>query len=151
MNLMDVNVLVYVFRRDSERHQDYRTWFNELLNGDAAFAVSEQVLSSVVRLTTHPRVFREPSSLSEVTKYADSILEQPNCRVVRPGAKHWGIFKRLCTEANAKANLVTDAWFAALAIESGCIWVTTDRDYARFPGLRWRKPLDGSDIVENPR
>jgi hypothetical protein len=37
--------------------------------------------------------------------------------------------------------MVTDAYFAALALESGCEWVTTDRDYARFAGLAWRHPL----------
>jgi uncharacterized protein len=40
-----------------------------------------------------------------------------------------------------KGHLVQDAWFAALAIESGCEWVTTDRDYARFPRLRRREPF----------
>jgi predicted nucleic acid-binding protein len=39
--------------------------------------------------------------------------------------------------------LVWDAHLAAIAIESGCEWITADRDYARFPGLRWRHPLDG--------
>jgi len=37
--------------------------------------------------------------------------------------------------------MVADAYLAALAIGSGSEWVTTDRDYARFPGLRWRHPL----------
>jgi predicted nucleic acid-binding protein len=32
-------------------------------------------------------------------------------------------------------GIVTDAWFAALAIEWDCEWVTFGRDYARFPGL----------------
>ncbi len=27
---------------------------------------------------------------------------------------------------------VTEAWYAAPAIEWGCEWVTLDRDYARF-------------------
>jgi uncharacterized protein len=60
--------------------------------------------------------------------------------VVQPGDAHWGIFARLCREADAKGNLVPDAWFAAMAIEAGCEWVTLDRDYSRFPGLKWRPP-----------
>lgn len=43
---------------------------------------------------------------------------------------------------NAKGNLIPDAYLAALAIESGSEWITTDRDYSRFPGLRWRHPLE---------
>jgi len=31
---------------------------------------------------------------------------------------------------------VADAYLAALAVESGSEWIITDRDYARFPGLR---------------
>jgi len=36
---------------------------------------------------------------------------------------------------------VTDAYIAALAIEHVCELVTTDSDFARFPGLRWCHPL----------
>jgi uncharacterized protein len=46
----------------------------------------------------------------------------------------------LCKKAAVSGNLVQDAWLAALAIESGCEWITFDRDFARFPGLRWRIP-----------
>ncbi len=58
-----------------------------------------------------------------------------------PGPRHWEIFVRLCRAVRVKGNLVQDAYLAALAIESGSEWITTDRDYSRFPGLRWRHPL----------
>ncbi len=61
---------------------------------------------------------------------------------IEPSPRHWEIFERLCSEGNARGNLVKDAYLVALAIESGCEWITTDRDYARFPGLRWRHPLE---------
>lgn len=150
MNLLDVNVLVYAFRRDTERHDDYRSWLLDLLRRDSAFAVSEQVLSSVIRLSTHPRVFKQPSKLEESIAFTESIRSHPHCRIVRPGDNHWPLFVRLCESTNARANLVTDAWFAALAIESGSVWVTTDRDYSRFPGLKWQHPLDHRGAVENP-
>jgi predicted nucleic acid-binding protein len=70
------------------------------------------------------------------------LREQPNRVQLEPGPRHWEIFERLCRESGAKGNLVADAYLAALAIESGCEWVTTDRDYSRFKGLRWRHPLD---------
>lgn len=150
MILFDVNVLVYAFRRDAERHAQFREWLHSVLDGESAFALSEQVLSSVVRLTTHPKVFKEPNTLREALDYVNALREHPNCRLVRAGEGHWSIFSRLCEASNAKANLVTDAWFAALAIESGSIWITSDRDYARFSGLKWRHPLDHIEIIENP-
>ena len=150
MNLLDVNVLIYSFRRDAERHDAFRAWLLELMNGDAAFAISEQVLTSVIRITTHPRIFKEPTTLKEAIAFTETIQQHPNCRAVRSSPQHWSLFVRLCDATNARANLVTDAWFAALAIESGCTWITTDRDFARFPGLKWQHPLDHSDAIENP-
>jgi predicted nucleic acid-binding protein len=78
--------------------------------------------------------------LEEAFGFCEDLLEQPHCQIVEPGERHWGIFKRLCMETNTRGRRVTDAWFAALAIEWGCEWVTMDRDYARFPSLRWAMP-----------
>jgi hypothetical protein len=111
-----------------------------VVNGEARYAMSPQVLSGVVRVTTHPKVFVKPSSLDEVLRYCNILLGRPHCVIVQPGERHWEIFTRLCVDADARGNLVPDAWFAALAIESGCEWITLDRDYARFPKLRWRLP-----------
>jgi predicted nucleic acid-binding protein len=46
----------------------------------------------------------------------------------------------LCRRSSARGNLVPDAYLAALAIESGCEWVTLDQGFGRFPELRWRAP-----------
>lgn len=140
MILTDVNVLVHAFRSDSPDHQVCRPWLDSVVNGEARYGLAPQVLSGVVRVTTHPKVFVKPSSLDEVLRFCNILLAQPNCVVIQPGELHWDIFTRLCTEADARGNLVPDAWFAALAIEAGCEWITLDRDYARFAQLRWRLP-----------
>ena len=93
-----------------------------------------------MRVTTHLRTYRVPSLLDEAFRFCDYLLGQPNCRLVEPGERHWDIFKRLCSETDTRGRRVTDAWYAALAIEWGCEWITLDRDYARFPGLRWQVP-----------
>ena len=102
--------------------------------------MATQVLNGVNRITTHPKVFMVPSRLDEVFRFCDILLDQSHCVVIQPGERHWEIFKRLCIEADARGNLVPNAWLAALAIESGCEWITLDRDYARFSGLRWCVP-----------
>jgi len=138
MILPDVNVLLYAFRSDSPRHAEHRAWLQSVVNGEAAYGMSPQVLSSVIRIATHPRIFARPSRLEDAIAFASVLLEQPHCQVVQPGPRHWRIFSDLCRRAQVSGNLVQDAWFAALAIESGCEWITTNRDYARFDGLRWR-------------
>ena len=140
MILPDVNILVHAFRADSSEHQRCYSWLDQLVNGDARYGISPQVLGGVIRITTHPKVFVKPSSMDEVLRFCNLLLDQSRCVVIQPGERHWEIFTRLCTEADARGNLVFDAWFAALAMESGCEWITLDRDYARFPGLRWRVP-----------
>jgi len=136
--LPDVNVLVYAFRSDAENHSAYRAWLEDIVNGEQAYGMSPQVLASVIRITTHPRIFAHPDRREDAVAFAATLLEQPHCQIIQPGSRHWRIFTRLCQSADAYGNLVQDAWLAALAIESGCEWITNDRDFARFDGLQWR-------------
>lgn len=142
MILPDVNVLVYAYRDDAPDHPAYRDWLQETIRGDSRFGVSELVMSGFLRIVTHPRVPVPPAPVDHALEFAEVLLAEPNCVRVGPGRRHWDIFARLCRETEAKGNLVADAYLAALAIESGSEWISTDRDFARFPGLRWRHPLD---------
>ena len=143
MLLPDVNVLVYAFRSDLEEHALHRSFVQGLVDGDEAFGLSSLVLSGFLRVVTHPRIFAEPDPIEEALAFTAVLRESEQSVAIEPGARHWEIFARLCRTGHARGNLVSDAYHAALAIESGCEWVTTDRDYARFPGLRWRHPGRG--------
>lgn len=143
MLLVDVNVLVYAHREDVAEHARYRLWLEGMINSPQAYAMSDLVLSGFLRVVTHPRVFDPPSPMKTALTFTDELRSRPNCVPVEPGPRHWSIFVDLCRSAGAKGNLVPDAYLAALAIESGSEWITTDRDYARFPALRWRHPLAG--------
>jgi toxin-antitoxin system PIN domain toxin len=99
------------------------------------------VLSGFLQIATHPSAVVPPEPIERALEFVETLRAQPNCVSIRPGPRHWDIFARLCIEVGAKGNIVPDAYHAALAIESGSEWITTDRDYARFPGLRWRHPL----------
>ena len=140
MVLPDVNVLVYAHREETAHHAGCREWLESVLNGDESYAIADLVLSGFVRVVTHPKVFKRPSSLADAIAFAEQIRDHPNCVPVQPGSRHWDIFRRLCIDTGVKGNLVPDAFLAALAIESGCEWISTDRDFSRFKGLRWREP-----------
>lgn len=142
MILLDVNVLVYAFRKDAESHAEYRAWLDRSLEEGTVVGVAEFVLASVVRVTTHPKVFAKPSKLADALDFCDYMREQENVIVVTPGNRHWTIFKELAQSAGAKGNTITDAYIAALAAEHGAEMITTDRDFARFAGLRCRHPLN---------
>ena len=142
MELPDVNVLIYAHRAETVDHERYRGWLEGLSNGDAAFGVSDLVLSGFLRIVTHPKIFRPPTPLEDALAFVEAITSRPNCVRVAPGPRHWELFTSLCRRVGAKGNVVPDAYYAALALESGSTWVTTDRAFGRFPGLRWRHPLD---------
>ena len=144
MLLIDVNVLVYAYREDAPDHIRHHEWLQATVDSDLAYGVSDLVLSGFVRVVTHPRVFDPPSPLDHALAFTEAVRSRRNSVLIAPGPRHWDIFTRLCRKAGAKGNLVPDAYLAALAIESGSEWITTDRDYSRFPGLRWRHPLETS-------
>lgn len=144
MLLIDAGVLVCSHRSDAADHPRYREFVEELANGDASFGLAELVLERFVLLVTHPRIWARPTPAPLALDFAADLRARPNCVAVAPGSRHWAIFDRLCRSAAAHGRLIPSAYLAALAIESGSEWITTDRGYARFPGLRWRHPLAGT-------
>jgi len=139
MMMPDVNVLVYAHREESHAHKRYAEWLTALALGPEPFALSERVLEGFVRVVTNPRIF-DPSSPSALAfRFLDALIARPGCSLIRPGPHHMEIFRKLCESHKLKGKLVADAAHAALAIESGCEWVSADTDFARFaPLLRWR-------------
>ena len=138
MQMPDVNVLVYAHREESAEHHRYAGWLTKLASGPEPFAMSELVLQGFLRLVTSPKIFNPASTLEQALRFIDAFLTLPTCNVIRPGARHWGIFRDLCESKSLKGPMIADAAHAALAIESGCEWVSADTDFASFaPRLRW--------------
>ena len=142
MLMPDVNVLIYAHRRDSHaEHPAYAAWLEALATGDEPFALSVLSLVGVVRIVTNQKIFRRPSTLDEVFSFIRELVDRPNARLLAPGPRHLDIWERLCREAGATGKLAADAQHAAMAIEHGCTWVSTDSDFDRFRELRWQHPL----------
>ncbi len=137
----DVNVLIYAHREDAPEHGAYATWLRDLVHHPQPFALSELVLSAVIRIVTNRRAFSEPTSLSLAVGFVEGLRARRNARVVRPGERHWSTFVELCNASKASGKLVADAYHAAIAIEHGLTWATADSDFARFPLLNWRHLL----------
>ena len=113
-----------------------------MVESESTYGMSDLVLSGFLRVVTNPSVFDTPMPTERALAAADALRSRPNCVSISPSDRHSEIFRRLCREAGVKGNLVPDAYLAALAIESGSEWITADRDYSRFSGLRWRHPFD---------
>jgi toxin-antitoxin system PIN domain toxin len=138
--ICDVNVMLYAMRVDTPHHESYGPWLRDALQGNETVGVSELVMSAVIRLATNHRIFTRPSSVGEALTFCDAVLNAPAAITVRPGERHWTIFSRLLRDAGVRANGVPDAYFAALAIENGAAWISRDRGFARFTGLKLFDP-----------
>ena len=142
MQSPDVNVLVNAFREDAAHHRRCRGWLTDTLSGRERIGVSELVLSGVLRVLTHSRVFHPPTPSEAALAFVDALLAQPASLPLRPGDGHWRIFRGICATLKLTGNRLPDAYHAALAIEHGCEWVTLDRGFSVFSGLRSTNLLD---------
>ncbi len=142
MILFDVNVLLNAHRAEQREHDVARELLERTVGDIRPYAVSELILSSFVRIATHRRALNPPTPLEMALDFCDGLRTRSNARIVAPGRRHWALFTDLCRRFDAVGNLASDAYLAALAIESGCEFVSFDRDFARFSGLNWRSPAD---------
>lgn len=141
MILVDANILLYAEDQHSPHHSAARLWWDAQLSGHSPVCLCWTVLSAFIRIGINPRVFEHPLSLEQSVSRVQSWLDQPCTRMVQPTERHWTVFRKMLADGQATANLVTDAHLAALALEHGCDLISTDSDFARFPGIRWRNPL----------
>ena len=141
MILMDVNVLVYAHREDVKDHLAYRVWLDSVINGNTKYGFSELILSGFVRIVTHSKIFEIPSTLEQALTFANQIRSSSQAVCFAPGSKQWSLFLQCTEEINATGNDVPDAYHAALAMEWDCQWVTTDKGFRRFKGLKVKHPL----------
>lgn len=144
MILTDVNVLVYAHRSDMDEHSSCAAWMAATAAGPEPLALCPPSCAGFVRVVTNPRIFRTPTPLDVAISFIDGLLARRVGMWLEPSARWWSVFADLCRGADARGNLVPDAALAALALEHGCRLATTDRGFARFPGVRWFDPLDTS-------
>lgn len=142
MRCVDVNILVHAHRPEANEHERYLDWLEVARRGAEPLGLADVVMNGFLRVVTHPKVFREPTPIAEALRFIDALRQAPVSIAAAPGERHWSIFADLCHRTQATGNRIPDAFLAALAIEQGATWVTADRGFARFPGLRWEHPLD---------
>ena len=141
MIVMDANLLLYAYTPTSLHHVQARLWLKDALSGTEIVGIPWQSVLAFLRIGTNARLGRTGRTTALAGEAIDSWLRQPTVRLLSPGEGHWPYFQRMLLDGQAGGDLVTDAHLAALTIEHGGVLNTTDRDFARFPDLRWINPL----------
>jgi uncharacterized protein len=141
MKILDANLLIYAVNRDSSHHSKAKAWLEQALVQAEPLGFSWLVLMAFMRLTTRPGLFQKPLLPNRAFDLIEEWLAQPAARIVHPGTRHFSILRELLTPLGTAGNLTSDAHLAALAIEQNAQLCSSDRDFERFPGLRWANPL----------
>ncbi len=141
MILMDANLLLYAEDSLSEHHTAAREWWDARLCSSDSVALCWPVLNAFIRIGTNARLHQRPLTLTEAIERVESWFGQPCVRIVHPTGQHWTIFQQMLRSGNAVENLVSDAHLAALAVEHNCTLQSTDADFSRFRGLKWKNPI----------
>ncbi len=141
MLLVDANVLLYAVNEDAPRHEEARDWLSTHLMGDEPVGLAWVALLAFLRVATLPGMSPRPLPVRDALDVVTDWLEAPSSTIVQATARHPAIFRGLLLEGGAGGNLTSDAHLATLAIEHGAKVCTYDRDFERFPGVRWQLPL----------
>lgn len=141
MIVLDVNVVVYAYRREAEHHDRYASWLSELVAGRDDIGLVESTLIGFARIVTNRRIVGDPAPMGETLAFLDVLRRAPRARAIAASAATWDAFSEIVdADPAVQGNLVPDAWLAALAISNGCRLATADRGFARFAGLDWFDP-----------
>ena len=141
MILVDANLLLYAYNPRAQEHEKSRIWLEGVLSGTDLVRFAWLTLWAFLRIATNSRVFERPLSTSEAEAAVSSWLAQPSAGILEPGERHWDVLQGLMRQGQTAGPLVMDAVIAAIALEHGALVCTTDRDFSRFPGLKWTNPL----------
>jgi uncharacterized protein len=141
MILVDANILFYAEDSLSEHHEAARTWWDARLSGSEPVGLCWPVVNAFIRISTNARLHQRPLTLKEAIERVQSWFEQSCVSLVHPTDQHWTIFQQMLRIGNAVGNLASDAHLAALAVEHNCVLHSTDADFSRFRGLKWKNPI----------
>lgn len=141
MIVPDVNLLVYAHDSTSPQHQKAKKWWENLLSGSEPVGLPVLVGLAFVRLATHPTLNENPMTVAEARGRVGSWLETPVTQWLTGSPRTIEIAMDLLELVGRGGNLASDAFIGALSIEHGATVHSNDRDFARFPGVKWIDPL----------
>jgi len=141
--VVDTNVLVYAADADSPFHVACRDWLERQRGRADAWYTTWAILYEFLRVTTHPRVMRQPWSAPAAWGFVKALLASPGLGLLTATERHADVAERVIAELPQLAgNLFHDAHTAILMREHGLRRVATrDTDFHRFPFLEVVDPL----------
>jgi toxin-antitoxin system PIN domain toxin len=141
MIVVDVNLLLYAYDGRATAHERARLWWQSVISGQELIGLPWQTIHAFLRISTDKRISGNQVPMESSLALVEQWINLPHLHVLTPRDRHWSLLRRMLLEGQAKGPMTTDAQLAAITIEHSGVLYTSDRDFARFPGLRWVNPL----------
>lgn len=142
MIVLDANLLLYAYNSSAPGHTQARRCVEAVFSGTEIVGIPWQTVSAFLRIITNRQLRGDRLSMQEAVAIVDEWVALPIVHLLSPGEHHWGHFKRMLLDGKVTGPMTTDGELAAVTMEYAGTLYTTDRDFARFPGLKWVNPLE---------
>ncbi len=143
MIAIDTNILVYAHRSDSPVHDEAFHVLRDLCDGDRPWAIPWHCCVEFLSIVTNRRLWRQRATpMEDAWRQLEEWASSPSVLLLSETEDFLPIFARLAAHPRITGGRVHDARIAAVCIAHGVSeFLTRDRDFSHFPGLRVRDPL----------
>ena len=141
VDLLDANILIAAFRPDVNGHEPAKAWLEQALGQNQAISFPALVEVAFLRIVTHPKIFRQPSTLEDAIGFL-MALNASGCFQAAPWTPRIrALMLRRVAELKLRGDDLNDAALAAIAEAMRWRLISRDEGFARFPHLQWLNPL----------
>lgn len=139
---MDTNLLVFAHRANAPAHQEAVAVLRPVFEGGSAWALPWPCIHEFISITTHPGIYKPPSTLREALDFLESVFGSPQLQLLAESPGYFEKLRELSLAAKLSGPRIHDARIAALCLHHGVseLW-SADRDFSAFPQLKVRNPL----------
>jgi toxin-antitoxin system PIN domain toxin len=131
---LDINLLVYAHREESEFHAAAKEHVDSLRHQLAPWAVPWLCVHEFIGIVTHPRIYRPASTLSEALGFLDALFASPQLHLLSESPGYFEKLREVATAARLKGPRIHDARIAALCLHHGVSELrSANRDFSAFP------------------
>lgn len=146
MHVIDTNILLYAADRDCQEHEVAFSLLERTRAENLPWYLTWGIIYEFLRVSTHPRVFRNPWKGAESMRFVNALIASPSLTVLVNSGLHAEILSKLVGEMDLlRGNVMHDAHTVSLMREYGIRRIyTRDSDFHRFRDIEVIDPFSSN-------
>lgn len=142
MIAVDTNILVYAHRPETQFSQQAFELVRSMAEGKDLWGLPVHCLIEFVAVVSNQRIFKNPSSPSQIRKQIDVWFESESAVAITESRESLETLFQMRDKNPISGGQVHDARIVACCIAAGVQTLySVDRDFSRYSGLQIQKPF----------